>query len=77
MKKLFLIFFAIHSINSAYAETIVSLDSLKPLKNAQPIEKISIPILPKIGLIICLLGIIFSGVVSNLYEYVYSLCSQF
>ena len=46
-------------------------------ENAQPIEKISIPILSKTGLIFCVIGISIAGLWSNLYEYIYYLCLGF
>jgi NADH-quinone oxidoreductase subunit N len=39
--------------------------------NETPIEKLSVPIVPKIALIICLAGIVFTGLFSFVYEYIY------
>ncbi len=46
-------------------------------ENSQPIPRVSIPFISKVALLICIVGIIFSGVISSLYEYIYSLCSSF
>ena len=45
--------------------------------NEQPIEKLSVPIMPKLALYICLLGIVVIGIWSNIYEYIYSLSTGF
>jgi NADH-quinone oxidoreductase subunit N len=42
-------------------------------KNDQPIEKLSVPVLPAIALVICMIGIIVIGFVPGLYEYIYNL----
>ena len=41
--------------------------------NDQPIEKLTIPLLPKLALVICVLGIVITGLVSFVYEYIHSL----
>lgn len=41
--------------------------------NDQPIEKIVIPFWPKLSLYICLAGIVLVGVLSFVYQYIYSL----
>jgi len=43
--------------------------------NDQPVKKITLPLLPKLGLIICLVGIIATGLFSFIYEYIYTLSS--
>lgn len=45
--------------------------------NEQPIEKISIPAFSKLALIICVAGIIITGLASCVYDYIYSLSSGF
>lgn len=40
-------------------------------KNDEPIEKLSIPILPKMALLICVAGIILIGFITNIYSYIY------
>ena len=45
--------------------------------NEHPVKKITLPLLPKIGLIICLAGIIATGLFSFIYEYIYTLSSGF
>ena len=42
-------------------------------KNETPIEKITVPMPVKIGLIICAIGIVATGFVSMIYEYIQSL----
>ena len=41
--------------------------------NETPIEKISISTMPKFGLFICMAGIIITGLLSWVYEYIFSL----
>ncbi|MES2005858.1 MAG: NADH-quinone oxidoreductase subunit N [Bacteroidota bacterium] len=43
--------------------------------NEQPITKLSIPLLPKIALYICVIGIILTGLASCVYDYIFSLSS--
>ncbi|MCA0382297.1 MAG: NADH-quinone oxidoreductase subunit N [Bacteroidetes bacterium] len=43
--------------------------------NAAPLEKINTPLSPKIALIICIVGILITGLYSGAYEYIYSLVS--
>jgi len=45
--------------------------------NEQPIAKLSIPNYSKLALIICVAGIIVTGLASCVYDYIYSLCSGF
>lgn len=42
-------------------------------ENENPIEKITISIYPKISFIICILGILVTGLYSNIYQYIYNL----
>ena len=41
--------------------------------NEQPIEKLSIPFLPKLALMICVMGIVITGLLSFVYGYIHSL----
>jgi NADH-quinone oxidoreductase subunit N len=43
--------------------------------NDQPIEKLSINTLPKLAMIVCMLGIISIGFIHPIYDYIYSLSS--
>lgn len=43
--------------------------------NEQPIARIKIPLLPKLALFICLAGILITGLASQVYTYIFSLCS--
>ncbi len=43
--------------------------------NEQPIACIKIPLLPKLALFICLAGILITGLASQVYTYIFSLCS--
>ena len=45
--------------------------------NETPIEKLVIPFLPKIALFICIAGIVLTGLMSVVYEYIYSLSIGF
>ncbi len=45
--------------------------------NETPIEKITIPSLPKLALFICMAGIVLTGLMSYVYEYIFSLISAF
>lgn len=45
-------------------------------ENKTPIEKITIPISPKIALFICIIGIVLTGLMSDVYEYIFSLVSS-
>lgn len=45
--------------------------------NEQPIEKLSIPALPKLALYICVIGILVAGLASCVYDYIYSLSTVF
>ena len=42
-------------------------------ENENPIEKIKIDFLPKVSFIFCILGIVITGLYSNVYEYIYNL----
>ena len=41
--------------------------------NEQPVEKLSISTLPKLAMIICILGIVSIGFIPPIYDYIYSL----
>ncbi len=41
--------------------------------NEQPIEKLTVPWMPKLALFLCLAGIVVIGLWSTIYEYIYSL----
>jgi NADH-quinone oxidoreductase subunit N len=41
--------------------------------NERPIEKLSIPIYPRLAMYLCVTGIVATGVVSYIYEYIHSL----
>lgn len=41
--------------------------------NEQPIEKLTIPVYPRLALYICVIGIVATGVVGYVYDYIYSL----
>jgi NADH-quinone oxidoreductase subunit N len=43
--------------------------------NATPLEKINTPLSPKIALVICIVGILITGLYSGAYDYIYSLVS--
>ena len=45
--------------------------------NESPIEKISIPASPKLALFICVGGIVLTGLMSYVYDYIYSLATSF
>ena len=42
-------------------------------KNEQPIEKLKLSTLPKLALVICVVGIIIIGFLPDIYNYIYSL----
>jgi len=44
-------------------------------ENENPIQKILVPALPKLAMMICLLGIICTGFLSWIYETIYNLCN--
>jgi NADH-quinone oxidoreductase subunit N len=46
-------------------------------KNEQPIEKLAVGFYPKLALLVCLGGIVVVGLVSWVYEYLYSLSTEF
>jgi NADH-quinone oxidoreductase subunit N len=46
-------------------------------KNEAPIERLSAPLIPKLALYICILGIIATGLVSYVYEHIHSLSIKF
>lgn len=46
-------------------------------KNEKPVEKLSIGFYPKLALLICMAGIGVAGLASWVYEYIYSLSSEF
>jgi NADH-quinone oxidoreductase subunit N len=45
--------------------------------NETPIQQLAIPIFPKISMYMCVAGIVFTGVVSMLYDHIYSLVGAF
>jgi NADH-quinone oxidoreductase subunit N len=45
--------------------------------NEQPIQKIGIPALPGLGLAICSIGIVLTGLFSWMYDYIFSLSTHF
>jgi len=45
--------------------------------NDQPIEKLSVDILPKLGMVICVIGIVVVGFIPAIYNYIYSLSLSF
>jgi NADH-quinone oxidoreductase subunit N len=45
--------------------------------NENPIEKLMIPASPKLALLICVVGIVLTGLMSYVYEYIYSLSTSF
>lgn len=45
--------------------------------NENPIERLKIPLSPKLALFICVTGIILTGVMSYVYEYIFSLSTGF
>lgn len=45
--------------------------------NEHPIEKLSIPVYPRLALYICVAGIVTTGVVSYIYDYIHSLSFGF
>lgn len=46
-------------------------------KNDQPIEKVAMPLMPRLALYVCILGIIATGLVSYVYDYIHSLTAPF
>jgi NADH-quinone oxidoreductase subunit N len=42
--------------------------------NEQPIEKLSINILPKLAMIVCMTGVIVIGFIHPVYDYIYRPC---
>jgi NADH-quinone oxidoreductase subunit N len=45
--------------------------------NENPIERITIPLSPKLALFICVTGIVLTGFMSYVYEYIFSLSTGF
>jgi NADH-quinone oxidoreductase subunit N len=45
--------------------------------NEQPIEKLQIPVYPRLALYICVIGIVGTGLVSYIYDYIHSLSFGF
>jgi NADH-quinone oxidoreductase subunit N len=45
--------------------------------NDQPLPKISVPVSAKLALYICVTGIVITGFLSNVCDYIYSLSSGF
>lgn len=46
-------------------------------ENAQPIEKISIPLMPRLALYVCIIGVVAVGFASFIYDYIHSLSTGF
>lgn len=46
-------------------------------ENTSPIPHIIIPFIAKVSFLVCVIGILFSGIISAVYEYIYSLCTSF
>ena len=46
-------------------------------KNDQPIEKVAMPLMPRLALYVCILGIIATGLLSYVYDYIHSLTAPF
>jgi NADH-quinone oxidoreductase subunit N len=46
-------------------------------QNDNPIEKVSMPLMPRLALYVCILGIIATGLLSNVYDYIHSLTAPF
>jgi len=42
-------------------------------ENVQPIERISIPLMPKVALYTCMVGVLAAGFISFVYDYIHSL----
>jgi NADH-quinone oxidoreductase subunit N len=45
--------------------------------NDTPIERVSTPVYPKLALYICIIGIVATGLIGYVYEYIHSLSSGF
>ncbi len=45
--------------------------------NDHPIEKVSMPLMPRLALYVCVIGIIATGLFSYVYDYIYSLSTPF
>ena len=45
-------------------------------ENDHPIEKVHIDFLPKVSFIICILGVVVTGLYSNIYQYIFNLISN-
>ena len=45
--------------------------------NEQPIERLSVPVLPRLALYACTAGVVAVGVISSVYDYIHSLSSKF
>ena len=43
----------------------------------EPVRKLTIPLLPKIAFLVCVVGIIMTGLMGEIYEYIYSLSIGF
>jgi NADH-quinone oxidoreductase subunit N len=46
-------------------------------ENANPIEKVSMPLMPRLALYVCIIGIVATGLVSYVYDYIHSLGTPF
>ena len=45
--------------------------------NEHPLEKLHVPLLPNIGLLVCMAGVLITGFVGGIYDYIYSLSTGF
>jgi NADH-quinone oxidoreductase subunit N len=43
----------------------------------EPLRKLTIPLLPKLAFLVCVVGIIITGLIGDIYEYIYSLSIGF
>ncbi len=45
--------------------------------NERPIQDVRVPMFPKLALYMCIIGIVLTGVVSVVYDYIFSLAPSF
>jgi NADH-quinone oxidoreductase subunit N len=43
----------------------------------EPIGRLKVPLLPKIALLVCVVGIVVTGLIGGIYDYIYSLSIGF
>ena len=43
----------------------------------EPVERLKLPLLPKVALLVCVVGIVVTGLVGGIYDYIYSLSIGF